>query len=485
MATSLDMAAIRARLRAASGRRVLVYGDLMLDEYLFGRADRLSPEKPVPIVSFEHRDLYLGGAGNVVRNLCALGCEPVLVAEIGDDETGETCRDLLETEGVSLAGLVPRPGRTTPRKTRVYAGQHALVRIDYENVEHKTEDPASLVGAIERCAPGCEAAIVSDYRKGAVCPLGVEALTRLLRAAPTVADPKGDDAERYRGVDYLVPNESELAELTGASWTDESAQALRRRLDLEALVLTRSERGVTVFGPDRRRIDYPAHSRQVFDVTGAGDTFGAAMTAMLAAGSPIEEAVLAANAAAGIKVRRVGTAVVTPLEIEQELGRNASPARKSVDGQTAASAAAECRLKGGKVVFTNGCFDLLHAGHIRYLEASRRKGDLLIVGLNTDESVTRLKGPGRPILSETERAEILAGLSCIDLIVLFDEDTPLELIRTIRPDVLTKGADYRTDEVVGGDIVTAYGGRVELIDLVEGHSTTGIIGRIMGRRGDA
>lgn len=484
MSTSLDMAAVRARLGAAKGRKILVYGDLMLDEYLFGRADRLSPEKPVPIVAFERRDLYLGGAGNVVRNLRALGCEPVLVAEVGDDETGAICRGLLADEGVTQSGLVSRSGGTTSRKLRVHAGQHALVRIDYEHLDAEADDPAPIVTALERCAEGCEAAIVSDYRKGVVSATGIEALTRLVSGAPIVADPKGEDVERYRGVDYLLPNERELADLLGGAWTNESAEEVRKRLDLLGLVLTRSEHGVRVFEPGRPPVDYPAHARQVFDVTGAGDTFGAALTAMLAAGASLEVAVLVANAAAGVKVRRVGTAVVSPEEIEQELSRGATPLSKRVDRAKAAAVAAEYRESGGKVVFTNGCFDLLHPGHIRYLEASRTKGDCLIVGLNTDASVRRLKGDGRPILSETERAEILSALSCVDLIVPFEEDTPIELIEAIRPDVLTKGADYAVDEVVGADIVLAGGGSVELIELVEGRSTTDIIGRIVGREGE-
>lgn len=452
----------------------------MLDEYLFGRADRLSPEKPVPVVTFERRDLYPGGAGNVVRNLGALGCEPVLISLVGDDETGRECRARLVAEGFTDAGLVLEPRRPTPHKLRVHAGQHALVRIDYEDPEGASGGASrALLDAIERLAPGCDAAIVSDYRKGTVSAEGVKLLAARAGGSPVVADPKGGDSERYRGAGYLVPNESELSELTGGPWDDAVAESLRRRLGLTALVLTRSERGIRVYsgGPPR---DHAARAREVFDVTGAGDTFAAVFTAMLAEGHPVDLAARGANLAAGVKVRKVGTATVTWSEVEAELGRELPRAEKRLELPAAAATAAERRRRGQTVVFTNGCFDLLHAGHIRYLKASREMGDCLIVGLNSDASVRRLKGEGRPILDQKERTEILSALSFVDHVVVFDEDTPLRLIESIRPDVLTKGADYEPGQVVGADVVRAYGGRVELIELVEGKSTTGIIGRIAG-----
>jgi D-beta-D-heptose 7-phosphate kinase/D-beta-D-heptose 1-phosphate adenosyltransferase len=471
---------LREALRGFRPTRILVYGDLMLDEYIFGRADRLSPERPVPVVTFEHRDEYLGGAGNVVRNLHALGCQAVLVALVGDDETGRACRAALEAAGLATDGLVEEPGRVTPRKVRVHAGQHALVRIDYEDPEGSiAESWRRLEETLRGLAPACAAAIVSDYRKGAVTGEGVAALVEAAGGAPVVADPKGPDAGRYRGVDYLVPNERELADLLGGTWDDAGAEALRRRLRLDALVLTRSERGVRLYdgGPPR---DWQARARQVFDVTGAGDTFAASFTAFLAADCSIDTAARLANLAAGLKVRKVGAVTVTREEMEAELTSGLHAPDKRVDLAAAAAAAAERRGRGETIVFTNGCFDLLHAGHIKYLEASRALGDCLIVGLNSDRSVARIKGSGRPILDEAERAEILGALSCVDQVVVFESDTPLELIEAIRPDILTKGADYAPDEVVGADTVQGYGGRVELIDLVAGKSTTQIIGRIAG-----
>ena len=472
------MTELHEALHRLAPQRILVYGDLLLDEYLFGRSDRLSPEKPVPVVEFQRRDHYLGGAGNVLRNLRSLGCEPVLVALVGDDAVGDECRAQLARDGLSDEGLVVEPGRTTPRKLRVHAGQHALVRIDYEDPEGGSDRSYEMLdAALIRLAPGCDAAIVSDYRKGAVTAAGVRLLVTALAGAPTVADPKGGDIERYRGVSYLLPNERELAELLGGAWDDTGAEALRDRMGLKALVLTRSDRGVRLYdgGPPR---DIPARAREVFDVTGAGDTFAAAFTAFTAGGESLDVAARLANAAAGVKVRKVGTATVTRAEVESELWRDEPPRVKRIDREAAAAAAAKRRAAGQKVVFTNGCFDLLHVGHIKYLEASRSEGDCLLVGLNTDRSVRRMKGPGRPILEESERAEILAALACVDYVVLFDEDTPRELIEAIRPDVLTKGTDYEPDAIIGADIVASYGGRVERIEIVEGKSTTGIIARI-------
>lgn len=463
---------------------MLVYGDMILDDYLFGHADRLSPEKPVPVVRFEHRDLYLGGAGNVVRNLQALGCEPILVSIMGDGEAGNECRAQLAAAGLATDGLVEAVGWSTPRKMRVHAGQHALVRIDFE--DERPEDrrvEAALEDALARLAPGCQGAVVSDYRKGAVTESCMERLKRALGDAPLIVDPKGIRPDLYRAADYLLPNELELADLLGGEWDDPGAERLLERLGLAALVLTRSERGVRLFGGKAPK-DIPARAREVYDVTGAGDTFAAAFAAFLLSGESAETAAGLANVAAGVKVRKVGTATVTRAEMAEEIERAPTAASKRIDVRSAAEIAARRRALGETIVFTNGCFDLLHAGHIKYLQASRELGDCLIVGLNTDESVTRLKGTDRPILEESERAEILSALSSVDYVVSFEEDTPIALIRAIRPDVLTKGADYEREDVVGGDLVESYGGRVARIELVAGKSTTGIIERIAeGREG--
>jgi D-beta-D-heptose 7-phosphate kinase/D-beta-D-heptose 1-phosphate adenosyltransferase len=473
---------VQAAVRGFRGGRIVVFGDLMLDEYLFGRADRLSPEKPVPVVTFERRELFPGGAGNVVRNLGALGCEPVLIALVGDDEAGRECRARLEEEGYDSDGLVVDPRRSTPQKTRVHAGQHALVRIDVEEPEGASEwARRELLEVIRRLAPGCDAAVVSDYRKGTVFAEAIRELVDAVEPRPVVADPKGTDVERYRGVRFLVPNESELSDMSGGAWDDAGAEGLRRRLGLEALILTRSERGIRIFagGPPR---DHAARAREVFDVTGAGDTFAAVLTAFLAAGEDVEVAARLANVAAGIKVRKVGTATVTRDEIEAELARMVRPDAKRLGRDAVAAETAARRRRGETIVFTNGCFDLLHAGHIQVLKASRARGDCLVVGLNSDASVRRIKGEDRPILDQDERAEILSALSFVDYVVVFEEDTPLDLIETLRPDVLTKGADYEPHTVVGADRVRSWGGRVELIDVVEGKSTTDIIGRIADRQ---
>lgn len=413
----------------------------------------------------------------MVRNLQALGCEPILVAVVGPGEAGNECRAQLASAGLSTEGLVEAPGWATPRKMRVHAGQHALVRIDFERErEQDVRVDAALDDAIARLAPGCQGAIVSDYRKGTVTRSGMDALKRSLGDAPVIVDPKGIRAELYRGADYLLPNELELADLLGGEWDDPGAEGLLERLGLSALVLTRSERGVRLYDGQAPK-DIPARAREVFDVTGAGDTFAAAFAAFLLSGEDVSRSAALANVAAGIKVRRVGTATVTLDDMVAEIERSSPPAKR-VDLSTAAEIARRRRAEGQTVVFTNGCFDLLHAGHIQYLQASRAMGDCLIVGLNTDASVTRLKGKDRPILDEHERAEILSALGCVDYVVLFAADTPLELIEAIRPDVLTKGADYARDDIMGGDLVESYGGRVERVEIVSGKSTSGIIERI-------
>jgi D-beta-D-heptose 7-phosphate kinase/D-beta-D-heptose 1-phosphate adenosyltransferase len=420
----------------------------------------------------------------VVRNLRSLGCDPILVTIVGDGEAGNECRAQLASAGLATDGVVEAEDWATPRKMRVHAGQHALVRIDFEmeRPEDRRVD-AGLEDALSRLAPGCQGAIVSDYRKGAVTEAGMERLKSALGDAPVIVDPKGMVPDLYRSADYLLPNEVELADLLGGEWDDPGAERLLERLGLAALVLTRSERGVRLFGGTAPK-DIPARAREVYDVTGAGDTFAAAFTAFLLSGENAEMAASLANLAAGIKVRKVGTATVTRGEMAEEIERAPAAASKRIDVSSAAAVAADRRARGETIVFTNGCFDLLHAGHIKYLQASRELGDCLIVGLNTDGSVSRLKGPDRPILDENERAEILSALTCVDYVVTFDEDTPIGLIEAIRPDILTKGADYPRADVVGGDLVESYGGKVERIELVAGKSTSGIIERISeGREG--
>jgi D-beta-D-heptose 7-phosphate kinase/D-beta-D-heptose 1-phosphate adenosyltransferase len=475
-----------SRLASLGTPRILVFGDAMLDEYWWGSAERLSPEGPVPVLSLEERVRVPGGAANVARNLAALGARPVLIGAIGADGGGTALREALTVAGVGADGLFAEPERATPVKVRLGTRQQALLRVDEERVRGLSPAAAAEIERrLQEGLAGVDAAIVSDYAKGNVDARTVSALVEAARATgvEVIADPKGGRPEVFRGVRYLVPNERELRELAGGGWSDAAGRAraareVRERTGAAALVLTRSEHGVELHAAGEP-LALETRAREVYDVTGAGDTFVAAFTLGLGGGLGLVESCALGNLAAGLKVAKRGTAVVTRAEIEASLARwerSGLAKRKSLE--EVATAVGVLRSEGRRIVFTNGCFDLLHAGHVRYLQASRRLGDCLVVGLNSDASVRRLKGGERPILEFEERAQILSALSCVDYVVAFDEATPIDLIRRLKPDVLTKGADYEAGEVVGAELVAGYGGRVELVALEEGISTTGIIEKI-------
>jgi D-beta-D-heptose 7-phosphate kinase/D-beta-D-heptose 1-phosphate adenosyltransferase len=468
----------------------VVFGDAMLDEYWWGRAERLSPEGPVPVLALEERTLAPGGAANVARNVAALGGRPALVGAIGDDREGAALRDALRDGGVDAAGLVADPGRATPLKVRLGTRAQALLRVDRERAAPLASAAADeLVRRLREALGGADAVVVSDYAKGNVDARTMGALVAAARArgVDVIADPKGADPDLFAGVTWLVPNERELRDLAGGGWTDDDGRAaaarrVRERTGAAGVVLTRSEHGVEIHAADGCRT-LAARAHEVYDVTGAGDTFTAAFALGLAAGWGPAEACALANVAAGLKVAKRGTAVVARAELAAACARRegAAPVKLGTLEEVAGAVDA-LRRDGRRIVFTNGCFDLLHAGHVRYLEASRALGDCLVVGLNGDASVRALKGPDRPILRLAERAAILGALASVDFLVAFDEATPLELIRRLRPDVLTKGADYTLDRVVGADLVASWGGRVELLPLEAGASTTGLLERIRGGR---
>ncbi|RMF88089.1 MAG: bifunctional D-glycero-beta-D-manno-heptose-7-phosphate kinase/D-glycero-beta-D-manno-heptose 1-phosphate adenylyltransferase HldE [Nitrospirae bacterium] len=470
-----------------AGRRVLVVGDVMLDEYLWGEIERISPEAPVPVLDERSRHHAVGGAGNVAANLAALGCRAGIGSVVGEDGPARTLRAELEALGVDGRALVVDRERPTPLKTRVIARRQQLVRIDRE--ERRPLAPWAeerLLEAVRGCLGGCGAVVLSDYGKGVVTEGLVRGITQAARAAgvPVVGDPKGRDYRRYRGVTLLTPNRKEAAEATGIALTDAAAveRAGARLLEIvgsEAMLITLSEEGMALFRRGEPPLRLPTRAREVYDVTGAGDTVVAALAAALAAGADLVAAAELANMAAGVVVGKVGTATATAEEVRAFAGAATDPAgRKVVPREEAVRLAARLRAEGKRLVFTNGCFDLLHVGHIRYLQQARALGDCLMVGLNTDASVRRLKGERRPLIRQEDRAHVLAALACVDYVVLFDEDTPLELIRELRPEVLVKGGDYTREQVVGHELVEAAGGRVELIPVVEGASTTAIVERI-------
>jgi D-beta-D-heptose 7-phosphate kinase/D-beta-D-heptose 1-phosphate adenosyltransferase len=472
------------------GRRVLVAGDLMLDVYLRGEVARISPEAPVPVVRLSRRTEAPGGAGNVLLNLAALGLRVTAAGIVGDDETGRRLRSLLEQAGVATGSLVTCGDRPTITKTRVIGGHQQMIRIDEE-----TADPVpaadldrlleASLGAWVEADERLEAVVLSDYAKGALPEQVCQALigTARQRGIPVLVDPKGRTFGKYAGATALTPNLHELELAVGQGPLAEpalrdAAERLRRALALDFLVVTRGDKGLSLFDEEGAR-DFPAVAREVFDVSGAGDTIIATLAAGLVAGLDRDEALKLANLAAGIVVGKVGT---TPVQRDELLGalaaeRFAMPSAKVGTLATLLERVAGWRARGERIVFTNGCFDLLHVGHVTLLARARAEGDRLIVGMNTDRSVRTLKGQGRPVITQDDRAQVLAGLSSVDAVVLFDEPTPLALIESLRPDVLVKGADYTEDQVAGAGAVKSWGGKVVLVPLLEGRSTSRILAR--------
>jgi D-beta-D-heptose 7-phosphate kinase/D-beta-D-heptose 1-phosphate adenosyltransferase len=464
-----------------------VIGDLMLDEYLWGRAERISPEAPVQVVDVAREDLRLGGAGNVINNLVALGCQVSVCSVIGGDENGTILQHVFTGKGVDVSGLFEDPKRLTSKKTRVLAANQQIVRIDRETREPLGADlEARIIDFVCKRVEEFDVILCSDYLKGVLTHAVVAAVISFGREQriPVVIDPKGNDYSKYRRATILTPNRREAEIASGIPIADDeglhaAGESLLRELELDALLITRSEQGMSLF-QQKGSVHIPTVAREVYDVTGAGDTVLAVMGLALACGEDFQAAATLANLAAGIAVGKVGTSTVAPEEVIEEVGhghRDSDSKIKNLDVLAEIISAEKGR--GRNVVFTNGCFDLLHAGHVKYLQKARTFGDLLVLGLNSDASVRRLKGDKRPLIDQEERAHLLAALDCIDYLVIFDEDTPLRLIETLRPAVLVKGGDYTPDAVVGRELVESYGGRVELVQFVDGKSTTGIIEKIL------
>jgi D-beta-D-heptose 7-phosphate kinase/D-beta-D-heptose 1-phosphate adenosyltransferase len=474
------------------GKTLLVVGDLMLDEYLWGKADRISPEAPVQVVEVTREDLRMGGAGNVINNLVALGCRVVACSVIGGDDNGSLLQRTFTGKGVDVSGVFEDPMRATSRKTRVVAANQQIVRIDRESREPITAEFEERIQRFVNERKGeFDALLISDYAKGVLTEKTLELLISVAREVniPVVIDPKGKDFSKYRGATILTPNRREAEAATGISVRDEKSlkEAACKILDnirLEALLITRSEQGMSLFLGNGESVNIPTVAREVFDVTGAGDTVLSVLGLALACGMGYADASQLANIAAGIVVGKVGTSTVFPDEIIDAVGhghRDTEMKIKNLD--VLANIVKTEKEKGRKVVFTNGCFDLLHAGHVKYLQRARGFGDLLVLGLNSDASVRRLKGKKRPLISEAERGHILAALDCIDFLVVFDEDTPLRLIESLKPDILVKGGDYTPDMVVGKELVESFGGRVEIVEFLDGRSTTNIIEKILKNYG--
>lgn len=466
--------------------KVLCVGDLMLDRFMYGKVERISPEAPIPVFTQQSESSMLGGAGNVVRNLLSLGAQAAFVSVIGDDSVGNKLTKLVGNEQNLLPYILSERGRISTKKTRYVAGAQQLLRSDHETaapINAQTQN--RLIDIILEEMGQYQAIILSDYGKGVLTP---ELCRRVIDAAnakniPIFVDPKARDVSVYAGATVLSPNAKELAIACGVDKfaDDEALIDAARKLALahrfHYVLVTRGEHGMTLVDGEGLISHVDATALEVFDVSGAGDTVIATLAATHAAGAPMREAVELANLAGGVVVGRLGTAVVHRTDLTAALyaHRAVSLQQKILPLETACDMVANFKREGLSVGFTNGCFDIMHAGHISLLLDAKARCDKLLVGLNTDASVRGLKGPTRPVNAEMDRAQILAALSMVDGVILFDEETPLNLIKALQPDVLMKGADYTKEQVVGWEAVESYGGRVELIPLKDGYSTTGII----------
>ena len=462
--------------------KILVIGDLMIDHYLWGDCDRISPEAPVQVVNINKEKLQLGGAGNVVNNLISLGAQVEIISVTGNDESSVRLRDLLAEISVSTEYLISQPDRKTTQKSRIIATGQQIVRYDNETTEPINEQSQrAVLSVVKQLINSVDIILLSDYGKGVL----TETLTQqIIGCANTInkkvlVDPKGLDYSKYNQAYLLTPNKKEASLATGIDITNEATlleviSQLKSNHQLAVSLITLSEQGIAVLQHSLQI--HPTQVREVYDVTGAGDTVLAALGFALACDIGISEAVDFANLAAGVVVGKMGSATTTLSEIvEYQSSLNHSTSEAHIKTQNEIeNLVTELKKRGKKIIFTNGCFDILHAGHVRYLETAKSFGDVLIVGLNSDDSVKRLKGTNRPINNESDRAYLLAALEAVDYVVLFTEDTPLNLIKRIRPNILVKGGDYEGKAVVGQDIAD----ELKLVQFVDGKSTTKTIEKI-------
>ena len=475
-------------LRNGFGRkRVLVVGDLMLDRYMWGMVERISPEAPVPVLSPGREATRAGGAGNVALNLAGLGLEVAVAGFAGEDENRDRLLEILAGHDIDTTAVVTLSDRPTVTKTRVIAGHQHVLRIDSEDLSDIDSGDRDRLFKAVTGKLGVDAIILSDYAKGVLTTRLCQRLIEVAKESsiPVLADPKGFDFSKYAGASVLTPNLLELSRAGSvpADQTDDLVQAARAYVDtlgLQFLVLTRGPDGMTLVAKDQT-VHSPAKAREVFDVSGAGDTVIASVAAAMLGDLDYVEMLHMANLAAGFVVGRVGTVAIDQTSLMRALHAEEQAPSESVYGlDELLLLADDWRHRDQRIVFTNGCFDIVHAGHVSYLHKAAREGDKLIVGINTDKSVRVLKGDARPINGQDDRACVVAALAAVDAVVLFDEETPLELIKALQPDVLVKGADYSKDQVVGATEVESHGGRVVLVPLVEGKSTSDLVRKIAG-----
>jgi D-beta-D-heptose 7-phosphate kinase/D-beta-D-heptose 1-phosphate adenosyltransferase len=486
-----DRARLISLIESMPGAKVVCVGDVILDHFHYGSVERISPEAPIPVLKLDHEDTMLGGAGNVLRNLAGLGAGVRFVSVVGEDHDGRQVERLLADIGVTDIPLIDSTRRTSV-KSRFLADGQQMLRTDRETVFDLGRDLQNqLIKVATAAMADARVLVLSDYGKGVLTENVIQALIKAARKAgvSVVVDPKGQDFSRYGGADVITPNRRELSAATGlpTDTDDEVVAASGQLIDKHgfgAVLATRSRDGMTLVQAGDENGGSVSHlkaeARDVFDVSGAGDTVVATLSGAIAAGGNLTEAAELANIAAGIVIGKIGTAVAYADDVIASLHHmDISRAEAKVLAKRQASERIDgWRRAGATIGFTNGCFDLLHPGHVSLLENAKRVSGRLIVGLNSDASVKRLKGDGRPVQTEAARASVLASLESVDMVIVFSDDTPMDLIETIRPDVLVKGADYTVDKVVGAELVKSYGGRVELVSLEPGHSTTATIAKL-------
>lgn len=486
----LELKKLSEALARFAGTPILVVGDLMIDEYIWGYVNRISPEAPVQIVEASKEDITLGGAGNVVKNLVTLEAQLFVSSIVDEGDTGRLILQELQKLGVNLSGIFNDPVVESSKKTRVLSldTNQQLLRIDRESthqISHTSEK--NIIEYIEGHINKVRAIILSDYLKGVLTETLIQNIIAQAqeRDIPIIVDPKGKNYSKYRNVTVITPNKREAETVLNMQIKDEemlqkAGRSLLNRLKTKAIIITMGKDGMALFQKGKKTVHISAIKKEVFDVTGAGDTVISLLGLGIASGLEFTKSIEIANIAAGIVVGKIGTATVTLQEvIESVLQHTVYESNKIVDLTFLIKLIEERRKNSRTIVFTNGCFDILHVGHTTFLQKAKQLGDFLIVGLNSDDSVRRLKGPHRPIIPLKERAAILSSVAGVDYITVFDEDTPINLISSLKPDILVKGDDYKMDEVVGREIIESHGGKVELIPLMKGVSTTRIIERIV------
>ena len=460
--------------------KLLVIGDVMLDRYWHGSASRVSPEAPVPVVQVANREDRPGGAGNVALNIAALGSAVRLVGVVGDDEAGLELLSRLKAAGVYCDFLQSKE-KPTITKLRIISQHQQLIRLDFEKA-FEASDIIGLQDKAKSLVDDSQVMVLSDYGKGALQDINDLIDLGRSRNIPIIVDPKGTDFTKYRGATLITPNLTEFEAVMGGSHNEEELvnKGLRlvRELNLEAILITRGEHGMTLIRPDSPELHLPARAQEVFDVTGAGDTVISVLAASMAAGDGFADATALANLAAGLVVGKLGTAAISGPELRRAMLADQNSGRGVMTAEQLQIVVQDAKAHGEKIIFTNGCFDIIHAGHVGYLADAKQLGDRLVVAINDDDSVRRLKGAGRPINPVERRMAVLAGLEAVDWVVSFSEDTPEPLLESLQPEVLVKGGDYTKDQVVGGSYVESYGGMVRVLEFLDNCSTSAIMEKI-------